>query len=91
MFDPSQMTLGELSTIVRNLAIVAVLLRAAWGARGFYDSALSFMSAVHKHMIEQTTFNTDARKFMTTVTDNHLKHIEEYTKVLATKKDSAGK
>lgn len=85
MFNPGQITLGELSTIVRDLTIVGVLARGAWRARGFYDSAISFMSDIRTHITEQTEFNTDARAFMTTVTDNHLKHIEEYVKALAGK------
>lgn len=69
MFDPSALTLGQVSSTVRDFSIVGTLVVVVWKTRGVYEAASNFFVRTMKHMDTMETFAT-------TVVDNHLKHIE---------------
>lgn len=69
MFDPSSLTLGQISSAVRDFTVVGILLTTAWKARGWYEHAVNFFTRFNKHM--------DAMESgMNTLLTNHLTHIE---------------
>ena len=69
-FDPAQLTLGQVSSTLRDFTVVGVLLTVAWKSRGWYDLATSFFQRLIHHMdlMEQG---------MSTLLTNHLTHIEK--------------
>lgn len=76
MFDPSSITLGQVSSSVRDFAIVGTLITASWKARGVYESVTGFFNRTMKHM--------DAMESgMQTLLANHLAHIEAYVKSMS--------
>lgn len=86
MFDPSQITLGQLSSAVRDWAIVGVLATVVWKARGLfakaeslYDDATGFIERVSLHMSRMEAF---ADKGL----NNHLAHMQHDLRVLSGRK-----
>ena len=79
MFDPSQVTLAQVSSTVRDFTIVFALVGAAWKARGLYESGARFFARCNQHMdvMEQRT------ELLLT---NHLHHIEADLATLAGRK-----
>src|SRR5579859_2496775 len=76
MFDPSSITLGQLSSSARDLAIVGVLITSTWKARGVYGSVTEFFQRTMKHMdVMEAGMNT--------LLTNHLAHIEENLKQMS--------
>jgi hypothetical protein len=76
MFDPSSITLGQVSSSVRDFAIVGTLLTASWKARGAYEAVTQFFTRTMKHM--------DAMEAgMNTLLTNHLAHMEQDLKTMA--------
>jgi hypothetical protein len=69
MFNPSQWTLGEISSAVRDLGIFGSLVVATWKSRGMYESVKSFFVRCSQHMDVM-------EKGMSTLLDNHVKHME---------------
>jgi hypothetical protein len=69
MFDPSGITLGQISSSVRDFAIVGVLISLSWKARGAYEAVTQFFTRTMKHMDVMEAG-------MTTLLTNHLAHIE---------------
>jgi hypothetical protein len=70
MFDPSQLTLGQVSSTIRDLSIVAVLIGTAWKARGLYEEGVAFFKRCTRHMdIMEVSMNM--------LLTNHLSHIEK--------------
>jgi hypothetical protein len=76
MFDPSQVTLGQLSSAVRDWAIIGTLAVAVWKARGFYASGVDFFDRIDTHMTRMEMFANKAL-------NNHLSHIEHDLRVLS--------
>jgi hypothetical protein len=70
MFDPSSITLGQISSSVRDFAIVGTLLTVTWKARGAYEAITQFFTRTMKHMDVMESG-------MQTLLTNHLAHIEE--------------
>ena len=69
MFDPSAVTIGQVSSTVRDLSIVAVLVSVSWKARGMYETVTDFFERTTKHMDVMESG-------MKTLLTNHLAHIE---------------
>lgn len=70
MFDPSSLTLGQLSSSLKDFAIVGFLVGTAWKARGFYELVSNFFTRITKHMdVMETGMNT--------LLTNHLRHIAQ--------------
>lgn len=69
MFDPAQLTLGQLSAAARDISIVGVLIGASWKLRGVYESASSFFKRFVEHM-------DTMESGMNTLLTNHLAHME---------------
>lgn len=69
IFDPSQITLGQVSSTARDLAIVGTLITCAWKARGWYEAGASFFARCIKHMDVMEAG-------MKTLLENHMTHIE---------------
>lgn len=69
MFDPASLTLGQVSSTLRDFTIVGVLLTGAWQARGVYEAMKGFFRRLTTHMDVM-------EKGMNTLLTNHLAHIE---------------
>lgn len=69
MFDPAGITLGQISSSVRDFAIVGTLVGLSWKARGAYEAVTQFFTRTMKHMDVMESG-------MTTLLTNHLAHIE---------------
>ena len=80
MFDPASLTLGQMSSAIRDFTIVVVLFTASWKARGVYEKVSNFITRV-------TNFMTSMENFTRVVVDNHLKHIEADLKTLSGRQD----
>lgn len=83
MFNPAQLTLGEIAQVFRDLTIVAVVVKVAWSSRGFYDQVKTFFQRLVQHM-------EFMEKGMTTLLENHLKHIGSDLRELAKNKAVPG-
>jgi hypothetical protein len=73
MFDPSALTLGQVSSVLRDFTVVGVLLTIAWKSRGVYEAAKSFFKRLTTHMDVM-------ERGMDTLLTNHLSHIEKSLK-----------
>lgn len=86
MFDPAQITLGQLSSTVRDLSIVTVIVGVVWKARGWfakgerlYENTEKFIERVSTHM---TFMEGCANKAL----NNHLAHMQHDLRVLSGRK-----
>lgn len=68
MFDPASLTLGQVSSALRDFAIVGMLVAISWKARGVYEAVTKFSTRTMKHM------DTMEYKMQILLT-NHLAHI----------------
>ena len=68
-FDPAQLTLGQVSSALRDFTVVGVLLTVSWKARGMYEHLTQFFLRLTKHMDLM-------ERGMRTLLENHLTHIE---------------
>jgi len=69
MFDPAQLTLGQVSSALRDFTVVGVLLTIAWKSRGAWEFVKKFFERWAKHMdLMESGMNT--------LLTNHLTHIE---------------
>lgn len=82
MFDPAQLTLGQISAAARDISIVGALITASWKLRGVYEQAADFFKRVNKFMEVMETG-------MTTLLTNHLAHIEVDLKTIARNQERA--
>jgi hypothetical protein len=76
MFDPSSITLGQMSSAVRDLSIVGTLVLGSWKVRGAYEAVTHFFDRVTKHM---DVVENNISVLMT----NHLSHIEDSLKQMS--------
>jgi hypothetical protein len=82
MFDPAQLTLGQVSSALRDFSIVGFLVVSAWKARGMFESSKKFFERLTTHM--------DVMECgMKTLLTNHLAHIEADLKSLSGRKDES--
>lgn len=79
MFNPADLTLAGVSSILRDLTVVGVLLRVAWKIRGVWEGAKNFF-------IRLTTHMDVMEGGMQTLLANHLTHIEKELRALNGKK-----
>lgn len=79
MFDPSQVTLGQLSGAVRDWAIVGTLAVIVWKARGVYANMESFINRISTHMTRMEAFADRAL-------NNHLAHMQHDLRVMSGRK-----
>jgi hypothetical protein len=76
MLDPSALTLGQVSSTLRDFTVVGLLLTIAWKSRGVYESAKAFFERLTTHM---DTMEENMNILLT----NHLTHIEKDLKTMA--------
>lgn len=76
MFDPAQLTLGQVSSALRDFAVVGFLIGVAWKSRGWYELAKDFFERLTTHM---DTMEDGMRTLLT----NHLTHIEKDLRKMA--------
>jgi len=76
MFDPSQLTLGQVSGTLRDFTVVGVLLTIAWKSRGVYETVKAFFERLTKFMVTMEADSAFVRDGMKTLLSNHLTHIE---------------
>lgn len=76
MFDPAQVTLGQVSSTIRDLAIIVAVLKVAWSARGMYGEAMDFIKRLKRFMVrmEKNTKATNAK--LDLLLSNHLPHLQ---------------
>jgi len=77
MFDPASITLGQVSSSVRDFAIFGVLITLTWKSRGLYEAVTAFFNRTIKHMDVMEAG-------MTTLLTNHLAHIEAAVEKMST-------
>lgn len=75
-FDPAALTLGQVSSTLRDFTVVGVLLTVAWKTRGMYEAAKNFFERLTRHM-------TVMEQGMQTLLNNHLSHIEKDLRAMA--------
>ncbi len=76
MFNPSGITLGEISSTVRDFSVVIGIVVFSWKARGAYQSVTDFVERITQHM-------TIMEDFAKTAIENHLTHLEQDIRTLA--------
>jgi hypothetical protein len=80
MFDPSGLTIGQVSSTVRDFSIVIAIftggLTIAWKGRGWFELAKGFFERCTRHM-------DTMERGMQTLLSNHLYHIETDLKSIA--------
>jgi hypothetical protein len=76
MFDPSSLTLGQVSSAIRDFTVVGVLLTGSWKIRGVYEAMKTFFKRLTTHMdfVEQS---------LNVLLTNHMTHIEKDLRVMA--------
>jgi hypothetical protein len=79
-FDPTQLTLGQVSSALRDFTIVGVLLTASWKARGGYEFVKNFFQRLTTHM-------DVVESGLSTLLTNHLPHMEQELKALSIRKN----
>ena len=87
MFDPAQLTLGQVSSALRDFAVVGFLVSIAWKSRGWFEAGKKFFERL---MVFMDTVEDDSafiREGMQTLLHNHLTHIEADLKVISGRKD----
>lgn len=80
MFDPAQLTLGQLSAAARDISIVGALIGASWKLRGVYETVSKFIERFIKHM-------DTMEQGMNTLLTNHLAHIETSVEKMSANQD----
>ena len=76
MFDPAQLTLGQVSGALRDFTVVGLLLTVSWKSRGVYETAKNFFVRLTSHMDVM-------EEGMNTLLTNHLTHIEASVEKMA--------
>lgn len=87
MFDPTQLTLGQVSSALRDFAVVGFLVGFAWKARGGFEVAKKFFERLTTFMDVMEKDSTFIREGMQTLLTNHLSHIESDLKTIVGRKD----
>ena len=76
MFDPASLTLGQVSSALRDFTVIGFLLTIAWKSRGVYEAAKNFFKRLTTHMeVMETGMNT--------LLHNHLFHMEADLRTMA--------
>ena len=83
MFDPAQLTLGQVSSVLRDFTVVGVLLTVAWKSRGVYEKARGFFERLTNHMDSTEKDMQTLLGSMDVLVSNHLTHIERDLKIMA--------
>jgi len=76
MFDPASLTLGQISSAIRDFAIVGFLVGGAWKARGVFEAGKEFFERLTTFMDTVEEDSAYIRQGMHTLLSNHLTHIE---------------
>ncbi len=76
MFNPSQITLGEVSSTIRDLSVVVGIFGIAWKSRGWLEAAKKFFERLTTFMDTVENDSAYIRQGMHTLLSNHLTHIE---------------
>lgn len=76
MYDPSQMTVGQLVTMLRDGSILVSILVFGWKARDLVQPPIDFFKQA-KMMFERATKHMDTMEAgMNILLTNHLTHIQ---------------
>lgn len=87
MFDPAQLTLGQVSSALRDFTIVGVLVGGAWKARGIFEAAKHFFERLTTFMEVVQDDSAFIREGMQTLLHNHLTHMEADLKAISGRKN----
>src|SRR5277367_2848290 len=89
-FDPSAITLGQLSSAARDWAIVGFLFgtaialtKMAWKSRGIYEDVSGFVNRISEFMDASTKHMSRMEKFANVALNNHLFHIQHDLRTLS--------
>jgi hypothetical protein len=86
MFDPSQITLGQLSSTARDWAIVGLIISFVWKARGWFAKAEQLYESTEKFIERVSTHMTLMETFANRALNNHLAHMQHDLRVLSGRK-----
>lgn len=80
VLNPDAISVGQVLSMVRDGGLIVGVLTIVWKARGWLEASLQFLDRVTKHMafVEAT---------LTTLTTNHLRHIQQDLHLLARDRD----
>jgi len=70
MFDPASLTLGQISSTLRDFTVIGVLVTITWKSRGLYEGGRDFFNRLTTHM---AVMETGMEKLL----NNHLAHIQQ--------------
>ena len=76
MFDPSSLTLGQISSALRDFTVIGILVTITWKFKGFYEDGRHFINRLGNHM---TTMEAGMDKLL----NNHLAHMESDLRSMA--------
>jgi hypothetical protein len=83
MLVPSQLTIGDIVSSVKDVSILGTLVAIVWKARGVFEAVANFGERVTRHM-------TAMENFAKTITDNHFTAIESELKILTERLNKVG-
>jgi hypothetical protein len=89
MFDPASLTLGQVSSTLRDFAVVGFLVGVAWRARGGFELVKKFFERLTTFMDTVEQDSAFIREGMQTLLHNHLTHIEADLKTISGRKDES--
>jgi len=76
MFSPSGITLGELSSTIRDFGIFFTLLVLGWKCRGAIQPAIDLFKKANVFLDRADTYMTTSEGQMNLLLNNHLKHLK---------------
>jgi hypothetical protein len=88
MVDLSALTVGQVSSAVRDFAIVGTLVTGVWKTRGIYEAISRFFERTSKHMDVTENGMISIQTSMNTLLTNHLSHIEADLRTLSGRRES---
>lgn len=84
MFNPGALTLDELSSVLRNLTLVATLVIIGWKGRSWVQPAIDFFKEAKEFFLRANQHMLTMEKQMATLLDNHLSHLKNENRGLDT-------
>lgn len=84
MFNPSQLTIGELGAAIKDYGIFFSAIYAVWKLRGavqpaidLFKKASEFFDKADEQIAKGNTFMLNMEKNMDTLLNNHLSHLKQ--------------
>lgn len=81
--DPSALTVGQVLSDLRDISLILGMLALVWKARGAFDAVCNFTKRITEHMDSMDLFAKDMKQALSSIVNNHLRHIEYDMKTVA--------